>query len=430
MSWSQQPWGHEVASQTQFPPLQRCPGPQAARVPHWQAPAALQVSAVLESQAEQAAPGAPQAASDRVVQLVPLQQPLGHEVALQTHWPCTQRCPPPQGALAPHRQVPPSPQVSAVLLSHETQLAPAVPQALSLGEVQVLPLQQPPGHELALHVQCPPTHACPAEHGPWGPQRHCPDDEQLSERRSQAVQTPPDGPQVASDRRLHTFPAQHPFEQVVLSQTQLPARQRCPVVQAPFGPHRHVPEGPQLSATLVGQATQVDPWLPHEVIDRIWQVEPWQQPLGHEVASQTHKPFAHRWPSAQGAVLPQRQAPPAEQESARRGLQAVQAAPPTPHAETVGVTHVEPEQQPAVQVTMQPLQTPLRQVSAAGHARHSWPALPHALSMVPPTQVPFWQQPSGQEVPSHTHWPREQCSPAAQGAVAPHRQVPCAHWSD
>jgi hypothetical protein len=78
-------------------------------------------------------------------QAVPLQQPFGHELALQAHLPAEQAVPVPQTA----------------------QLAPAVPQ-VALLEVWHLPLesQQPFGHELALQTHLPPLQAWPVAQAP------------------------------------------------------------------------------------------------------------------------------------------------------------------------------------------------------------------------------------------------------------------------
>ena len=62
----QQPAGHEVASQTQAPPL------------------------------------VPQSASDGVMHVAPSQQPAGHDAASQTQTPPTQRAPAPQAGPRPH----------------------------------------------------------------------------------------------------------------------------------------------------------------------------------------------------------------------------------------------------------------------------------------------------------------------------------------
>jgi hypothetical protein len=52
--------------------------------------------------------------------------------------------------------------------------------------------------------------------------------------------------------------------------------------------------------------------------------------LGHEVELHTHWPFTHSWPAPQAAPLPHWQVPPAEQPSATKGSQRVQAAPFSP----------------------------------------------------------------------------------------------------
>lgn len=45
-------------------------------------------------------------------------------------------------------------------------------------------------------------------------------------------------------------------------------------------------------------------------------------------------------------------------------------------------------------------------------------------------QLPLAQQPAGQEVPSHTHWPLAQRSPGLQASVPPQLQLPLGlHWS-
>jgi hypothetical protein len=87
----QQPLRHESASQMQAPPTQRCPAVQADPAPHEQAPADEQPSATAGSHVTHAAPAAPQRDSDGDTQVAPSQQPLGHDAALHTHLPPTQR---------------------------------------------------------------------------------------------------------------------------------------------------------------------------------------------------------------------------------------------------------------------------------------------------------------------------------------------------
>jgi hypothetical protein len=88
---SQQPFGHELASQPQIP-----------FVPHvWPV-----------AQGAQAPPALPQAAAVGVVQTPSvLQQPSGHEVALQAHAPALQVWPAAHGAQA----APTLPQAAAVV---------------------------------------------------------------------------------------------------------------------------------------------------------------------------------------------------------------------------------------------------------------------------------------------------------------------------
>jgi hypothetical protein len=108
---------------------------------------------------------------------------------------------------------------------------------------------------------------------------------------------------------------------------QHPAHELPPHVQAPF---EHV--------SPLAQAPQRAPPVPHAALDCDdvgTQVVPSQQPVGHEVASQTHVPLLvlHSWPTRQ---------PP-------------QATPPVPHITLdcdAGCTHTPwPVQQPSGQVS-------------------------------------------------------------------------------
>ncbi len=149
---AQQPAPQLVASQMQAPPLHRKPAPQGApEVPHEQAPV-RHWSAFDGSQATQLTPAAPHAATEGVVQVVPWQHPLGQDVPSHTHWPPAQRCPAAQGAPVPQAHAP-FVQRSAVVASHEVQLAPATPHALLDGVVQTAPWQHPVGHEVASQTQ-------------------------------------------------------------------------------------------------------------------------------------------------------------------------------------------------------------------------------------------------------------------------------------
>jgi len=87
----QHPLPHEITSQMQAPPTQRWPAAQAAPAPHEHAPADEHPSATARSQVTHAAPAAPQRAIDGDTQVTPSQQPPGHDAALHTHLPPTQR---------------------------------------------------------------------------------------------------------------------------------------------------------------------------------------------------------------------------------------------------------------------------------------------------------------------------------------------------
>jgi hypothetical protein len=134
---AQQPFGHEVPSQTQAPVTQRWPLAHGFFVPHLHAPP-LQVSAVMP-QFMHAPPVVPQALDDGVVQApVLLQQPVGHEVPSQVQ------------ALFAHREP----------VAQATQVAPAVPQAvLAVPATHWLFWQQPVAHDVALHTHAPATQA-------------------------------------------------------------------------------------------------------------------------------------------------------------------------------------------------------------------------------------------------------------------------------
>jgi hypothetical protein len=317
----------------------------------------VQVSASAASQEIQAAPGAPQRVSCRETQVAPSQQPVGHEVALQTQWPALHFCPAAQAGAAPQTQAPVAEQPSARVASHPTQTAPPLPQVASEGGLQVAPEQHPVGQLVALQpLQRPPVQVWPA---------------------GQVWQAPPPPPQEATVTPARQAPcAQQPVGHDVPSQTQVLAMQRWPSAQAPALPQRQPPADEQLSERA-SQATQVEPALPQVVVERVEQVVPLQQPLGHDVASHWHRPPAQRWPPTQAGPVPQLHAPVALQLSALLGSQAAQATPLVPQvASAVG------------------LQT--------------FPA----------------QQPFAQEVASQTHAPPTQRWPPWQGGPPPHRQAP------
>jgi hypothetical protein len=121
----------------------------------------LLLHVVPTGQATQAFPPLPQLPSDceaNGTQLLPLQQPRGQEVASQTQLPAKQRW--------PSRHAEPKPQLHAPLEQPSawapqlTQAAPPEPQDVMVcapNGTQVLPLQQPDGHDEALQTQLPET---------------------------------------------------------------------------------------------------------------------------------------------------------------------------------------------------------------------------------------------------------------------------------
>ncbi len=88
---------------------------------------------------------------------------------------------------------------------------------------------------------------------------------------------------------MHAPCAQHPFGHDVPSHTQVLATQRWPTAHAAPPPQRHTPAAEQLSERM-SHATQVDPASPQLPGVRARQVLPLQQPLGHDIESQTQAP--------------------------------------------------------------------------------------------------------------------------------------------
>ena len=213
-------------------------------------------------------------------------------------------------------------------MSHVTQPDPSVPQLESERVSHVPPEQHPAGQEVALHTQRPPEHACPATQAGLAPQVQAPVAEHVSAVRGlHAVHAAPSIPQVMNADRAHVEPEQQPVAQLV---------DVHPL---------QVPEDVQVCG--LGHDSHVPPPLPQAlVVSPFWHTPlASQQPVGHEVASQTHLPLEHTCPAAQAAPPPQVHLPALEQESAVMP-QATHADPSGPHAETLGAAHVVPAQQP------------------------------------------------------------------------------------
>jgi hypothetical protein len=98
----QHPLGHEAAVHEHLPWTHCWPLPHAlVAVPHTHVPAALHVSPTFGSHVVQVAPLAPHVVTPAVSHVVPLQQPVVHDVESHTHWPPTHRCPVLHGVLQP-----------------------------------------------------------------------------------------------------------------------------------------------------------------------------------------------------------------------------------------------------------------------------------------------------------------------------------------
>jgi hypothetical protein len=151
-----------------------------------------------------------------------------------------------------------------------------------------------------------------------------------------------------------------------------------------------------------------------------WQVLPKQQPVQPVMVLHTQLPPTQSWPAPQGALAPQRQAPPT-QLSARLVLQPKQALPPPPQLAVVlpGWQEV-PLQQPLPHEVVLHWQeppthcwpapqgplAPQRQAPLAEQPSATMPQLvqarpltPHAPEVLPALQMPLWQQP-----PLHAVW--------------------------
>jgi hypothetical protein len=391
----QQPPGHDTLSQTQLPPRHRLPAAQAGVLPHWQLPMAEHPSAVKVSQAMHDPPPSPQVATARAWQMPLAQQPFGQEVALQTQLPPEQTLPAPQVGPFPQMHEPVAgSQPSAMLVLHVAQTLPATPQAATVGALHAPFRQQPFGQDWALQTHELPTHNVPPPQAGLVPQRHSPEAEQrLARVTSHETQAAPLTPQVASAAPVQVEPEQHPLGQLpalqplhtppkqvctpqswqeapplpqaeleapaaqvdpaqqplgqdVPSQTQAPARQRCPAAHAGPVPQAQAPLARHWSA-VIPHAAQAPPPLPQAASDGVRQAPAAQQPFGQETPSHTQRPALQCWPAAHIAPPPQTQAPvAAEQPSARTGSQLTHAAPPDPHVVSDAELHVAPVQQP------------------------------------------------------------------------------------
>lgn len=420
-----------VVGVTQLLPLQQ----PVAQLVELQPVQACAVQVNPPPHAAQAAPPVPHSAlAVPALQTFPAQQPVGHEVASQTHTPAEQAWPAAQGG--------PEPQAQAPLVqrsdfaSHAEHVAPPLPQAAALCpavERQVLPLQQPFGHELALQTQVPPEQVWPAPQAGPAPQRQTPELQVLVDPEQGPHAAPP-VPQLEAlwlPKATHTPALQQPLGHEVESHTQVPPRHRCPLAHAAPAPHWQVPRVAEQRSAVAPQLVQAAPVRPHWLwVVGLTQVVPLQQPLAHELELQTHAPATHDWPALQAAPPPQRQAP-LVQLSAVALLQAVHTAPDVPQAPSDGVWQVPFEQQPVAQLAaLQPEHVCAVQVCPPGQAWQATPPVPQAAVWLPAWQVLPMQQPLGQLAALHTQAPPTHAWPATQAGPAPHWQVPLAQLSE
>ena len=359
----------------------------------------------------------------------------------------------------PQRQAPVTGlQLSAWAKSQATHAAPPRPQLPNVGGTQALPLQQPLGHDSASHTQLPATQLVPAPQAAFAPQRHPPEDAQLSAREtSQVTQAAPPVPHAMAEpavvqvepeqqppgqldelQSAHAPPAQLPLAQLwqaappvpqaaallperqvvpeqqppgheVASQTHAPPTQRAPLGHAALAPHTQAPAAEQALAVR-SQRAQAAPAGAQAVSERGRQVDPAQHPLGHEVASQTQLPPRQRWPAPQAEPAPQAHEPAAVQLSAVEGLQVVQAPPPAPQRASVAETQVVPSQQPFGQEVGSQTHAPATQRRPAPHA-----------GPLPQAQLPVDEQRSAASAsqPTHATPPTPQVSTEGALQVAP-----------
>jgi hypothetical protein len=263
---AQQPVGQDVESQTHAPATHRCPVEHAGAAPHRQFPPAAQESAVTLLHARHAEPPEPQLATDAAVHTAPLQQPLGQLTpshAPPVHTPPVQLWPAAHEGLEPQRHWPVAEQRLAFVGSHAMQESPPAPQLASSRGLQVLPEQQPVGHEVASQTHRPPTHRWPPAHASPGPQPQPPLAHESARWMLQEEQAPPIAPQLESDIALQVWPTQHPPGQDVASQTHAPPRHRWPVPQGTPAPHWQKPVAPHSPAFAGSQVRHAEARVPH-----------------------------------------------------------------------------------------------------------------------------------------------------------------------
>jgi hypothetical protein len=161
------------------------------------------LSETFGSQGLHALPLIPQLANADATHVLPWQQPVGHDVELQTHAEFLQTWPAPHAGPVPQLQVPDREQLSAFAGSHAEHAFPPEPQVASDGVSQVAPEQHPLAHVCAQPVHALATQLDGDGHG---------------------LQEDPPVPQAsfAVPGRHWPLVVQHPLGHEVLLQTQAP----------------------------------------------------------------------------------------------------------------------------------------------------------------------------------------------------------------
>ena len=253
-------------------------------------------------------------------------------------------------------------------------------------------------------------------HAALPPQVQLPDEEQPSPEVPHVWQACPATPQATPvGGSVHTPSVQQPIRHDVGVHWHEPFMQACPAAHSAPGPHRHPPEGEQLSASPVVQVTHAFPSVPQLMVEVGVMQEPpttaLQHPVGHDAELHTHWPPTHCWPSWHIVSPPQVHCP-AVHPSATNAVHDTQAAPAVPQLPGPGASQFAPAQQPDGQLALvHDVHTPVRQFCDKGHGEHVVPPEPQYVSVLPCSQVPWasWvQHPVGHDVPSHMHAPDTQ----------------------
>ncbi len=434
---SQQPVGHDDDVQTHWPAMHCWPAPHGELEPHWQAPL-TQRSAVNALHVLQVpVVGEPQRRKFVVVVShvdAELQQPVQPVVELHTH---VADVPLPLQTVPVGQAAPVEPQTQPPLLhrfalvgSQVVQLLappPGEPQLLVSNELwqTLLASQQPFGHEVASQMQLPPEQRWPVAHTvPPGPHEQAPPTQRSALAPQATHAAPPVAQPTLGPGELQVLPAQQPVVQVVAQPAHAPLMQLSPLLHG----------------------VQALPPMPHWLVDGATQLPPEsQQPLGHEVASQTHLPLEQRCPVGQAPpVEPHTQLPLTQvSESAPQLL--VQAPPARPQLAVLMMTQpvpllheLESQTQPVDELHTwltphcAPLQaqTPPEQVSLiAVQSRQLEPLPPHCMLPTVATQVVLSAQQPVQKRLVQTQLPPTHSRPAPHCALLPHLQTPLAQLS-